>query len=150
MTGESQASIGATFELLRRQRQVSYAHVARAGGLRRNTVWTIAKGTSSSISVVTLAKLAVGLATYVYLPGIDKEYLAYALEQLGSAAGVSDLRDEQIRNEVVALLVVLVGDAEAAAAWAALIVSKRELTAEQITDLGVSLTRSAGDPSASE
>lgn len=136
MSPEHAIAVAVTFERLRKKRQVTYAHVARAGGLHRNTVWTIAHGSVKHISVDTLARLAIGLADYVYLPGIDKEYLAYALAELGAAAGLSGMLTGEVQRELADLLVALVGDRAAANAWVALIVQKRTLSAEQITAYG--------------
>lgn len=103
------------------EERLSYAHIARIGGLSRNTVKQIADGRTTNPNEETLCRISVGLAANPYTGRVHQETMTNALEHLGAAIGGEAVLVEWVRRTLPILVTTLTGEFNRATAWVDLI-----------------------------
>lgn len=128
--------LAATLAALLRDRRVSVAHVARAGGLARNTVAYILTGKTRHPPTATLRRVARGVATDPGTGELDREVMTKAERLLAIGAGYADPAGRDAESLLELAFFSSLNSRERARAWMATFERYKGLDAEEVLRLG--------------
>lgn len=83
--------LGDVIDALIKRHRVGITHISDTGGVSRNTIDLIRKGTTGEPGPETLRKIARGLATDPHSGDFDRPVYVDALRKMSEAAGLPDL-----------------------------------------------------------
>ena len=136
MAHASERFLAATLAALLRERRVSVAHVARAGGFARTTVAYILSGKTRHPPPSTLRRLALGVATDSVTREMDREIMRRAERMLMVAAGYADPEGRDAESWLELAFFYSLNSHERARAWAVTFERLKALDADSVRALG--------------
>lgn len=132
MTSEYEPTLAAALAALLQERGATVVQVARAAGLRRNTVDYILSGKTRRPPPETLHALALGLATDPLTGNVDHWAMVRAERMLAFAAGYADPTAREARTLTELGLYYELSSLERARAWRDAIDALSSLSPDEI------------------
>jgi transcriptional regulator with XRE-family HTH domain len=137
MTRTSGRHLATAFEVWRREKRVSYAHVVRQSGVARNTIDRIRDGATHLPERDTLRRLAKGLAADPYPPyDQDHDLEGRITREFFAICGYSPLDDTTAGELLETALRAAVSSPARARAWVRAIERLAGLDVDEIERLG--------------
>lgn len=115
---------------IQRQR-VTFKHISDVGGVSRNTIDLLRKGTTTEPSAETLRKISRGLATDPYTGDFDRRLYVESLQAFSAAAGMPDLTTDFPPCDLESEIRSIVKDRKRASVFASVLRRYETLTSGQ-------------------